>query len=257
MFEPLVLPATFLHLGHITPRPGWRTDAHLHDDYHQLIVVLDGTIETTIEGRRVTGHRGDLLHYARGVRHSEQALGERLLQLCFIHWQGGDSVARWPVKLEDREGRTHTLVQWIREIWPSTSDHDLRMINLLLNATLCALQTSARPRKREIVQRTKAYILDHLAEPLSLEVLAKENGLSKFHFSREFKKAAGVSPVEFLRRLRVEEARSLLLTSSWPLKVIAERVGFADEFQLSRVFRRLTGASPRSTRNRHASVKST
>lgn len=54
-----------------------------------------------------------------------------------------------------------------------------------------------------------------------------------------------------LRQLRIELACSLLLTTSQPLKVIAEEVGFCDEYYFSRVFRRLRGLPPGAFRQTH------
>jgi AraC-like DNA-binding protein len=56
--------------------------------------------------------------------------------------------------------------------------------------------------------------------------------------------------MRFLREARVEAARDMLARTDQPLRVIAPQVGFADEFQLSRVFKRVTGRSPKWARLR-------
>ena len=89
----------------------------------------------------------------------------------------------------------------------------------------------------------------HLSEPIDLDQLAGEVGLSKFHFSREFKRLTGQSPMTALRAERVAAARSLLLSTPWKLQLIANQAGFADEYQLSRVFKRVTGISPGKVRD--------
>jgi AraC-like DNA-binding protein len=100
-----------------------------------------------------------------------------------------------------------------------------------------------------MVAQVKSFVQHHMCDPLQLDDLAEVVGLSKYHFSREFKRASGMTPMAFLRQVRVEAARSLLLSTSWTLRAIADQVGFRDEFHLSRVFRRVTGMPPSRLRS--------
>jgi AraC family transcriptional regulator len=80
--------------------------------------------------------------------------------------------------------------------------------------------------------------------PLRMRQLAKEMGVHPAHFSRAFRRYFGCSPVEYLRRLRVEEARRLLLTTSKPGATIAIQCGFSDQSHLNRSFLRQLGVTP-------------
>jgi transcriptional regulator GlxA family with amidase domain len=94
----------------------------------------------------------------------------------------------------------------------------------------------------------RAYVAKHLVEPIYLEDLAEHVSMSKFHFARLFHRVTGRSPMRYVREARVEAARALLVSSNLPLRSIAPLVGFSDEFQLSRVYRQVTGQAPGSTR---------
>jgi AraC family transcriptional regulator len=74
--------------------------------------------------------------------------------------------------------------------------------------------------------------------------------LSRFHFVRQFRKAAGMPPMRFVRETRLDAARTLLLTTDLPHREIARRVGFGNQCQLARVFRQLAGYSPSQLRRR-------
>jgi len=74
--------------------------------------------------------------------------------------------------------------------------------------------------------------------------LAREAGLSVTQFFRCFRKATGSTPISFLRRERMSQAKRRLLESADSIKEIAEQVGYSDQFYFSRDFKRYTGTSP-------------
>jgi AraC family transcriptional regulator len=85
---------------------------------------------------------------------------------------------------------------------------------------------------------------------LSLERLSQEAGVSSGYLSRAFKISTGVSPHQYILRVRVERAQHLIRSGDQTLDEIAERVGFADGSHMTTVFLKLTGKSPSQFRNR-------
>ncbi|HYL23059.1 MAG TPA: AraC family transcriptional regulator [Burkholderiales bacterium] len=88
----------------------------------------------------------------------------------------------------------------------------------------------------------------HAAEPVGLEHAAREAGLSPFHFLRVFARVLGVTPHQYVLRLRLREAARLLLDASRSITDIALDCGFADLSNFVRTFRRAAGVSPREFR---------
>jgi AraC-like DNA-binding protein len=78
--------------------------------------------------------------------------------------------------------------------------------------------------------------------------LAAIAGLSASRLRARFLHATGLAPRDWLARLRVERARTLLATSDASLATIAEQCGFADAYHLSHAYSRLTGESPSAFR---------
>ncbi|CAN7753112.1 AraC family transcriptional regulator [Paenibacillus sp. LjRoot56] len=93
---------------------------------------------------------------------------------------------------------------------------------------------------------TCQYIADHYQSPLTVEQLAKMAGLSEGYYSRQFKRLTGLSPKDYIIRLRVTKAKDLLACSGLTMTYISELVGYDDEFYFSRVFKRITGMTPSS-----------
>ena len=90
----------------------------------------------------------------------------------------------------------------------------------------------------------------HLAEDISLPVLARQAGMSERSFSRHYLEATGRTPSRAVEQLRVEAARRLLLESRLPVKRIAQRCGFGSEETMRRSFMRMMAVAPQDYRAR-------
>jgi AraC family transcriptional regulator len=92
------------------------------------------------------------------------------------------------------------------------------------------------------------FIEENLDHKLSLEVLARQVGLSRSHFARACKNTFGLPPCEWVIRRRVERAQTLMRETHTPLSQVALACGFADQAHFSRLFRRVAGMTPRGWR---------
>lgn len=118
--------------------------------------------------------------------------------------------------------------------------------------SLIANQIALREADSEspLVRRARAYIAGHHEDPLSLEEIAKAMHVSTFYFCKMFKKATGLTFTEYLGRIRVEKAKTLLLNPHLRISEIAYMVGFQSLTHFNRVFRHLTGESPTHFRDK-------
>jgi transcriptional regulator GlxA family with amidase domain len=94
------------------------------------------------------------------------------------------------------------------------------------------------------------FVLEHLAEPLSVPRLARALAMSSRTLSRLCSEHFGESPAALVRRLRLEEARRLLEETALPLKEITARTGIGDESTFWRLFTRRLGVTPAAYRER-------
>lgn len=108
--------------------------------------------------------------------------------------------------------------------------------------------------RNETIMQVKRYIREHFLEAISLADVAREVHLSPFHLSRLFKEKEGVNFVEYLTRLRLDEAKRLLVQTNDTIAAVAQRVGYAEANYFSRLFRRYFGVSPNEYRQRHLRV---
>lgn len=113
-------------------------------------------------------------------------------------------------------------------------------------ATFTSFLGPTRPRSaslRPTVRRARDFLLDHLAEDVTLDALADHARADKFHLCRAFSRAIGFPPYAFLTQARVARARLLLRRGLRPSE-IAPLVGFCDQSQMHRHFVRIVGCTP-------------
>jgi AraC family transcriptional regulator len=103
----------------------------------------------------------------------------------------------------------------------------------------------------EELEIVNTFINDHLSEAITIEDIADKLNISKFHFLNEFKKFTGYTPYQHLLNMRIDAAKKLLLNREMKITSIAFELGFSDSSHFSRTFKKATGISPKSYRDRN------
>lgn len=121
-----------------------------------------------------------------------------------------------------------------------------RFIDIVSGRGFEPLAVTARDRRRAV--RAALWLDAHASEPLDLGRVARESGVSAFHFLRLFARVTGVTPHQYLVRARLRRAARLLAQDARAIADIAYEVGFGDLSNFIRTFRRAAGVSPRHFR---------
>jgi len=100
------------------------------------------------------------------------------------------------------------------------------------------------------IRQALRYIADNYNQPITLESVSREIGLSPNHFSTLFRKNVGVSFREYLNHIRVEESKRLLLSTDYNMTDIAVAMGFNDQSYYCKVFKQFEGLPPGQYRNK-------
>lgn len=140
--------------------------------------------------------------------------------------------------------------------WPEMADLEssgwLRLLLHELGKTNLAQRgdkpTFASAAERQVHQAVR-WLTVQYAQPVSIGQLAKSLGYHRTHLSKLFKKYIGMSPMQFLMKVRMDQAKSLLRTGL-TIEQVASSVGFADPLYFSKQFRKTFGESPSEYRKR-------
>lgn len=126
--------------------------------------------------------------------------------------------------------------------------NSLLEMNKWLTRALSAIATIMAGE--HIIIKAKSYIKAHYMEQITLASVAKMLQISESHLSRLFRKMQGDSFTEYLQRTRMNVAAELLRNSNMKIYEIARAVGYTSSEQFSRMFKKVTGSSPKSFTNK-------
>jgi AraC-like DNA-binding protein len=103
--------------------------------------------------------------------------------------------------------------------------------------------------RERLLEEVRSRVLVNPREPVAVDALAAERGMSRSHFSHHFHARTGLSPARFMTEVRIREAARALVATRAPLKQIAAEWGFTNPNHFGKVFRRFQHQSPAVYRN--------
>ncbi len=261
--------------------PGRQHGVHLHDGI-ELVFVVKGTGTEIIAGVSYPILAGDL--YVIDVGATHQFSSEQQLEFFNLMFK--------PALLTESDlGELRALPEFSRffmptlregrsklSVPPATVERITRLFSrltrelaaqrpgyrLLVKALFIDLVITLSRLYREDqdpaaradgwVARALGFIHEHYPEPISVEALAAQVGFSAGHFGEMFKARTGTNVIGYLNRVRVERSCALLEASAQSITEIALACGYEDVGYFARVFKRLTGETPRAYRGRTGGV---
>ena len=251
------------------PRPGG-VEVH-HHDFYEVYYLLNGQVEYWVDGRIIRMEPGDILlinpqelHrplltpetkvYERIVlwikkSYLEQLTpGEEKLSQCFDQ-SLPNRICPADVERPVLKARMHELVrEFYSRDFGSKLSADGLFLQLMVQLNRLALRTEGADREEgqmsNLVRKSLAYIHENISAPLSLEGIAGQLYVSKYHLSHAFSREVGVSLYRYIMLRRLLLARQLLLTGQSAGQV-SLNCGFSDYASFYRAFKAEYGVSPR------------
>ena len=132
---------------------------------------------------------------------------------------------------------------------------DMRALASLVNVILyvaacCEARDTVTEEMPPRISATMAWLEKHFAEAHTLEDLARRACMSPRNFTRCFRRGTGMSPIAFLRHVRLRQAAALLKNSSADIVEIAQQCGYADSNYFTKLFAQHYGVPPAAFRRR-------
>lgn len=100
------------------------------------------------------------------------------------------------------------------------------------------------PNEEDVILTAQSIIEKEYASALTLDQLSKQVGMSKYHLHRTFKKIVGVTPMEYMTKIRISKSAELLMQTDLSITQIAHEVGYRSSSHFNVMFRNHLGCSP-------------
>ena len=240
-----------------------------HHDFYEVYYLISGKVEYWVDGHVVRMEPGDLLLISPMELHrplvEEGGMYERFvlwinreflesqsghLNSCFENTQPSHTHLLRPSQSERTllMSRLGELVResYSRDFASSVCAYGL-FLQLMVQVNRLALQTQPKEEAKqlsELVQKVLHYIYRHLGDDLSLEQIAGQFYISKYHLSHAFSREVGVSVYRYIMLRRLLMARQLL-SAGQSAKQVCRSCGFSDYTSFYRAFKSEYGISPR------------
>ena len=114
---------------------------------------------------------------------------------------------------------------------------------------------SFRQTNDALINRCQAWVAENYATPSPVAAMIEVSQLPERSFMRRFREATGLTPLDYVQALRLEEAKQMLETGDQAVEAIANEVGYEDASFFGRLFRRKVGLTPAQYRLRFGSLR--
>lgn len=251
---------------HLRDTAGQERDFHFHD-FDKIVLLLEGKVTYTVEDKdyelspwsvllvkRHTIHRALIdksAPYERVIIYLDGKYFDRLmpsaaLMNCFelADRQGQHLLRPEPEQIRELKQSLVSYEQAMAdERFGAEAMRDTLMVQLLVQIGRMGAASNSERRYDGKIEKALCYINEHLAEKLSVESLAEQVYLSKYHFMRLFKAQTGDTVHAYIRQKRLLQAARLIREGTAANKAAADS-GFADYSVFHRAFKESFGISP-------------
>ena len=239
----------------------WRSVPHTHA-CTEMFYCVSGRGQFNIEGKLFDVAPDDLIIVNPRVQHTELSYQTYPLEYIVLGIDG----AEFLFNEKDlgytmlscgmmREELLFLMRMLLREI-DSRADGcemvcqdltEVLLVKLVRTASL-SLRVSTPPAESKECAAAKRYIDENYSRTITLDSLAEIAHVNKYYLSHSFKREYGTSPIDYLMKRRITEAKALLTSTDFSLTQIAEQIGFRSLAYFSKCFRKVEDISPNEYR---------
>ena len=229
------------------PEPGRRCDG--------FVYILEGICHYTFSyGDHFTVKQGDILYLSKDAVYTMDVDCHRYAFIVVDFDFISDSFRSCRVFSSKGSGEAEGLFRRMLHIYTSLQTaRNTECLSVLyrLYSYLIRQATAEQTGSRmaDVITSVRQYMDEHLSSDLQISHLAKKAGMSEVYFRRLFRQMYTISPVQYLKRARIEYACRLLRYAPMRLEEAAKASGFASLPYFCKVFKEITGTTPTEFRS--------
>lgn len=240
----------------------WHSELHTHA-CTELFYCVCGIGEFRADGITFPVGSDDLVIINPNVEHTEISIPSNPLEYIVLGVDGmtfrfGEQHTDAYAILNYREFRDE-IIFYLRELlreakeqpqgWEDVCRHLFAvLLHKIQRHTDYTIDPVIAPRMNKDCAVAKRYIDEHFTEPLTLDMLTEYIHVNKYYLAHAFRKAYGISPINYLNERRIQESQYLLKNTDYSLAQISHLLGFSSPSYFSQRFRRAQGISPAAYR---------
>lgn len=240
-------------------------------DSFLFIIVLSGSGTFTYKGKNYTLSSGDHLFIDCKKPYSHESTDSDPWELMWVHFNGilmdqyylyfsnkTTSVAFHP---EDPLIFSKILDNLMMLVNKKSTDSELLASHLLNNLVTRALTYNTDQASKDVntiadkIQQIKDFLDENFQKKIPLDMIAEEFYISKYHMSREFKKAYGITIANYIIAKRITYAKELLRFADMQIEEIGRKCGIDDNSYFNKVFRKFEGMTASDYRKNWRGIK--
>lgn len=226
---------------HKWEKGAWRTDWHKHSGIELLYLLIRGGASIETSGQKIGALGCTVIAYPANVYHEEKMDHSRSQEFYCLMLET-DFVLPSLLHIPDRDGKLLWLFSNIHSEFCEKQRNEALLshyIKALLHG-LIQMKPEALPAG-EVIER---YIRANYRERISVQDAAMAACVSESYACRVLKRRLGLSPIQLINNLRLEEARRLLIATDSAVEQVSQEAGFASSKYFSRIFREKFGCTP-------------
>lgn len=236
-----------------TLRPKGRID-------YQLLYIASGKAHFYFDGKDTVVSAGHMVLYLPREEQKYEYRCEDRTEAYWVHFTGSQVkgiLRHFDIPLKENvfysgsseEYKTifNNLIHEFRTCPCSYTE----MVEMYLRQLFVIIQRTRQERKPAVntfvqaeISYAKKYFFEHYNEEINIGEFAGSRHMSTSWFLRNFKQATGVSPMQYILALRIENAQILLETTDYPVNEISQIVGYENQLYFSRIFKKQKGMAP-------------
>lgn len=263
--DPLVSSLYVTDIGYYPHADGHFCQRNKPIAEHVLIYCVNGIGWYEVNGEKYIVTANHFFILPAGKPHAYGADENTPWTIYWVHFSGAHATiyATGTLRPQEIQPNIHSRINYRNQIFEEIfntlnngySRESLRYVSSLLHYYLASMryinfyrQSNKNTESDGMIAAAIHYMKENIEKHLTLNDLATYTGYSLTHFSSLFKQQTGESPLAYFNRLKIEVSCQMLNDTDMHINQICHKVGITDCYYFSRLFRRITGLSPREYR---------
>lgn len=245
----------------------WHSTLHAHH-CTELFYVISGKGSFLVNNDVFDVKEDDLIIVNPNVPHTEMSKDDSPLEYIVLGIEGLQFTSfKNHMEYEDFSVHNyhefkHEILFYLRALLSEMSRQDDQYEAVCQNLLEVLIINMMRRTKANLVVEpsqkitkecrfVEQYINKHYQEDITLELLSEKAYMNKFYLVHAFKQYKGISPINYLIRLRIQQAKELLETTNYTIAQISDSCGFSSQSYFSQVFKKSCGMTPNAYRKNY------